>query len=631
MRRFGTMSIHWPRVVMLAFVCLMPAGPERGPRVAAAAPPRPAAEDPMTTPSYQWLDATRLDVPEDWNTGAWYRKSAAPGVRYDLDAPAPASPLTPAPGWAIVLPDGAGQTERFAARELRKYLGRITGVAIEITSAPPAAGATIMRVGNRLDPRLAGRPDDEYVVATRPGALILSGAGGRGTLYAVYDFLENRLGCRWFYPDPGDEVVPRAPLARVAAALAQGIDAYRRPAMPYRDMVILCSDPCRSDPGVVAWETMIRPESESEWLRNQLVMAARQIDWMAKNRYNVVMTEGSAGGIHILPENWDLVRSIVPEVKKRGLLLGLGGHFWTPFLNDETPGWPANDHWGTFWQGKRHRVRQWSRTYFCTTNPEAMTAFLRHVVAFSRANPEFDIWSAWPPDGGGPSWCECPVCAQFSVSLRAVKFYCQVAEALEPAAARPASPIRGKRIPSILLGYGGCAAPPAEDLALHPLFAVMPDIYRKFHDPFPKGPTAWRVWLDAHGRDNPLYLFGRWTRCILTGYHLLPQPSLTQTVRNLVDSGFTGVENFHGGGGWWVKALGQYATARALWDPKLDLGPFEADYFARYYGPSAVPMKAFYDANETAHEAAGGNWGYMDNYDNMYRYVDFACGGADPG
>ena len=69
--------------------------------------------------------------------------------------------LVPAPEWAIVLPAGAGETERFAAKELAKYLGRITGAAIDISAAPPAAAKTILRLGNQLDPRLAGRPDDE--------------------------------------------------------------------------------------------------------------------------------------------------------------------------------------------------------------------------------------------------------------------------------------------------------------------------------------------------------------------------------------------------------------------------------------------------------------------------------------
>ena len=45
----------------------------------------------------------------------------------------------------------------------------------------------------------------------------LAGRGDRGTVYAVYDFLENDIGCRWLQPGQDGDFVPRLSEIRLKA------------------------------------------------------------------------------------------------------------------------------------------------------------------------------------------------------------------------------------------------------------------------------------------------------------------------------------------------------------------------------------------------------------------------------
>ena len=62
--------------------------------------------------------------------------------------------------------------------------------------------------------------------------LYLVGGNPRGTLYAVYHFLEDVVGVHWW--NPWEETVPRQPTLRVGPLDFQG-----RPAFRYRDIYML--------------------------------------------------------------------------------------------------------------------------------------------------------------------------------------------------------------------------------------------------------------------------------------------------------------------------------------------------------------------------------------------------------
>jgi len=103
----------------------------------------------------------------------------------------------------IVVAADATEAERHAADELAYFLQQITGAKFEL-KAPPSAGQSRLLVGPEAaklaeaDFSTDGLGSDGIVIQTVGNDLILAGGQPRGTLYAVYTFLEDHVGCRWW-------------------------------------------------------------------------------------------------------------------------------------------------------------------------------------------------------------------------------------------------------------------------------------------------------------------------------------------------------------------------------------------------------------------------------------------------
>jgi len=102
----------------------------------------------------------------------------------------------------IIAPD-ASEPEQHAAAELAEFLHQITGGKFE-TAYGFVSGKSRILVGRKAA-KLAipnfsteGLGSDGIVIRTIGNDLILAGGEPRGTLYAVYTFLEDHLGCRWW-------------------------------------------------------------------------------------------------------------------------------------------------------------------------------------------------------------------------------------------------------------------------------------------------------------------------------------------------------------------------------------------------------------------------------------------------
>ena len=97
---------------------------------------------------------------------------------------------------AVVVSPKAGEVEQFAAEELQRYLEKITGEKVSLGNQAPESAVTLC-VGTGLEEQ-ATLGEEGYTLRSIEDGLSLTSGGPRGTLYAVYDFLE-RLGCRWYY------------------------------------------------------------------------------------------------------------------------------------------------------------------------------------------------------------------------------------------------------------------------------------------------------------------------------------------------------------------------------------------------------------------------------------------------
>jgi hypothetical protein len=112
--------------------------------------------------------------------------------------------------YAIVLPENETPTELTAAEELRSHILEAAGVSLPVARGTEEYGILI---GNAVSFDRSGIKYDGYVIATDDKNLYLYGAIDRGTLYAVYRFLEKHIGFRKYEPGvgrllPGDVSVP---------------------------------------------------------------------------------------------------------------------------------------------------------------------------------------------------------------------------------------------------------------------------------------------------------------------------------------------------------------------------------------------------------------------------------------
>ncbi len=134
----------------------------------------------------------------------------------------------------IVVPERASATVRHAAGELKRYLKLMTGAEVPILQQKGGRGAAAPeRVQVHVGPtklarqQLAGKlatNEERVLIRTGPDGVFICGGGERGTLFAIYRFLE-RLGCRWLAPE--FEYVPNRPTLQVARLAVASEPAFR--------------------------------------------------------------------------------------------------------------------------------------------------------------------------------------------------------------------------------------------------------------------------------------------------------------------------------------------------------------------------------------------------------------------
>ncbi len=139
--------------------------------------------------------------------------------------------------YVVALSPDAPLPERTAAGELSAYLGAITGAEFPIVSPEQAAGRPALAVGPDAVAARLGRAagqlgPEEWLVQTSGRDLYLFGGRPRGTLYAVYHFLEDVLGVHWW--NPWEESVPRQPRLTVGELNLRGQPTFR-----YRDIYMI--------------------------------------------------------------------------------------------------------------------------------------------------------------------------------------------------------------------------------------------------------------------------------------------------------------------------------------------------------------------------------------------------------
>jgi len=157
-----------------------------------------------------------------------------------IDAPRPGLSLVQdgRTEYVVVVASNAIPSERYAAAELAKYVEQMTGARLAVVKddTPPQAREIVLGAANARLSWLGIRPPadrwgyDGFWVKTAGRRLILAGDPPRGTLYAVYEFLEAQ-GVRFFAPD-----VTRIP--RQASLTCGAVDRVHTPAFEGRGQML---------------------------------------------------------------------------------------------------------------------------------------------------------------------------------------------------------------------------------------------------------------------------------------------------------------------------------------------------------------------------------------------------------
>lgn len=277
---------------------------------------------------------------------------------------------------------------RFAAEELRRYLGRILGTP----GAPDrAAPAPCIRLSVTSD---AGFAEDEFEIAADREGLAIRGAAGRAVLSGAYELLRRFGGCCFSGPAPHGEHVPSRKVLEIGPL------------------------PLRLKPKF--WHRALQLYSKAD-----LDLVRARIDWMGKNGFNFVAYNVYDDTIPFVHADGTLDPAtreqreqeesrfsetvfnthLLPELQKRGIQLHAFAHNLLNFL---PPGkyFSAHPEWYMLKDGKR--IPHGGQLCLCTSNPDMVGEYIRNVLACFESKPELAAIAIGPQDGFG--WCECDAC-----------------------------------------------------------------------------------------------------------------------------------------------------------------------------------------------------------------------------
>ncbi len=459
--------------------------------------------------------------------------------------PAPLYALTEngAPIACIVVSPVPSHIEAHAVEEFQSYVKKITGTELPIAKKAEVETYPIF-IGAAARGRLGdfdgpSLGDEGFLLRGTPDGFYVAGAKDLGTLYGVYALLE-RLGVRWLMPGEAGEIVPSTPELRVGT-----LDEVQTPSFKYR------------------------------WIESG--------DWALRNKMNAsVAVKGAPVG----PQwKWSFHTHFLlvpPEI-----------HF------EEHPEWFAQV------KGRRRRPedKHHQSHQLCTSNPALIEAMAANVISFLDENPEVDILSLSPQDGGG--FCECEACKALDEERGEDEaWHARYANRLALFNNVVARRVVIKH-PGKLLKVGAyamyCRVPldpdyrPAPNLAIqvchtyscnnHPIDSECPR-QRKY---FGKELERWA------GITDHLFIYEYYRKGVWGG---LPYDQVHVIRHDMPYFRRIGVEGFYTQAAstrWPACGLNHYIAAKLAWDVDLDVNVLLADYYDKFFEDAAGAMRRYYE------------------------------------
>ena len=449
--------------------------------------------------------------------------------------------------------------------------------------------------------------DDSMYISVESASGIITGSSPRMVLSAVYRFLKE-LGCDWVRPGADGEMIP---LRRLAA---KDISAHVDEAASYRHRAV-CIE------GAVSYEHVL---NMVEWLpkaamngyyiqfRTPYTFFDRWYSHYENPEYEKeALTRNDVRRMH---------RSIVREIKKRGLLYHATGHGWTcePFgiPGDE---WKAEEY--DLPEDVRSKLalvngrrEMWGgvslNTNLCYSRQDVRDTVTDAIVDYCRENAEVDYLHFWLADAKNNN-CECPECAK----KRPSDFYVMMLNELDKKLT--AAGVDTKIV--FLIYVDLLWAPETEKIECPDRFVLMfAPITRTYTHAFMDGVTgkeaklapfvrnrlempasveqnlaALRDWQkDFSGDSFDFDYHLMWDHIKDTGYAQNARV-LFEDMKNLDKLGLNGMLSCQLQRAALPDSLPLYGMAKALWDKDADFDAVADGYFAAAFGSDGAKVRAY--------------------------------------
>ncbi|MBO7678839.1 MAG: DUF4838 domain-containing protein, partial [Thermoguttaceae bacterium] len=394
---------------------------------------------------------------------------------------------------------------------------------------PSALSKTLLSRAGAEDETSIG--NDGIILQTVGQSMVLSGHPDRGALYAVYTFLEDIVGIRWWTDT--ESTIPHQPTLEVPP-----LSTRYEPPILWRDIDYL--------------ETYGEGES-------RLIFSARR---KLNSRRSFAGAAGAAEdkfGFSTIASG--LFYQILPP----------GKYF------DEHPDWYSLNG------GKRSR----SGAQLCLTNEEMREEFIRQTLEKLRKNPEIKVISIAHNDNN--RWCECPECRKLVEENGSQAG--PLLDFLNPAAQRIEEEFPDVVIETLAYRRTRCAPKvirPRDNIRIR--FCTIEGSYLT---PFSQGTPNQSIADDLKNWRAISKQLTVWDYVTNFSSYMLPHPNLQVLSPNIRLFAENHVDGVFLQGDQWCSAgdfvrMRCYILSKLLWDPTLDQRALEDEFLAGYYSPKTA-------------------------------------------
>jgi len=437
----------------------------------------------------------------------------------------------------IVVPQNS-PIERAAGKELSRYLEEMTGRSLPILEEGEGEGLIFVGKREAFEGELEGLKDDGFIIRQEGGNIFLSGKGYRGTIFAVYRFLES-LGCKFLARE--EEIVPKTSKLRISIK-----DVEENPAFEWRyfDTTIDLLK-CYLDPGI-----------RDEVIAGEKVPAVLGAPFFWHHPMNGYLPLEKYGETH--PEYYCLIDG------KR---------------------WP-----------QLKRFKGWDEQVLfhpCVSNPDVPKVILETLLPLMASRPDARYFTVHA--GDSDFWCQCENCSAMDVDPdnkadRMVQFTNAIGEVVAEhypdkfvtmlayaKAYRP--PIKYKPRENVLVWF--C---PIQACQIHPWEARC---NKENYD-------VLTGWIEKHPAGGMGILTFDYPMNYI--YSIVPFPAMFAYLENLKLYQRLHIRGLYICGipaQTHLAHLFSYVVPRMMWNPRANLNEYINDFLRNWFGPAAPQMKEY--------------------------------------